>query len=78
MNKEFDNEITSNQITKDDSEIDEVNEDKLNNNFSLNSSVGNKPKNIMALMGFRYRALFPIPLVIVFLIIAKANLFLLL
>jgi protein-S-isoprenylcysteine O-methyltransferase Ste14 len=73
MNKEFDSEITSNQITKNDSEIDEVNKDRLNNNFSLNSSVGNKQKNIMALMGFRYRALFPIPLVIVFLIIAKAN-----
>jgi protein-S-isoprenylcysteine O-methyltransferase Ste14 len=73
MNKEFDSEITSNQITKDDSEINEVNEDKLNNNFSLNSSIGNKAKNIIALMGFRYRALFPIPLVILFLIIAKAN-----
>jgi protein-S-isoprenylcysteine O-methyltransferase Ste14 len=73
MNKEFDNKTTSNQITKDDSEIDKANEDKLNNNFSLNSSVGNKPKNIIALMGFRYRALFPIPVVILFLIIAKAN-----
>lgn len=46
---------------------------KLYNNDKKDDKKSDKKRNLFALIGFRYRALFPIPLVIFFLIIAKAN-----
>ncbi|MGC8814822.1 MAG: methyltransferase family protein [bacterium] len=60
--KNFDDKNTNSEISNIDQNI---------NNFK--SSLDNKFKNTVAFIGFRYRALFPIPLVIIFLILAKAN-----
>ncbi len=64
-----------NQDIKNKDSVDKVDNNKLldNNRLFHNEKNNDKRRNFIALIGFKYRALFPIPLVILFLIIAKAN-----
>lgn len=81
MDKEFNNDLLKKEknsnleIEKQDTENSLLKDslNSINKQDIDNFSVNNRFQKTLAFIGFRYRALFPIPLVIIFLILSKPN-----